>query len=66
MSADLLRRAAEKLRHPYLCNWPVGVPTALADWLEYEARDAELDLGSICGRELAVATARAILREESS
>ena len=38
---------------------------ALAAWLDYEACDAELDLGSIGGRELAYAVAQRILREPS-
>lgn len=50
-------------RYVALMHPPVAL--ALADWLDYEARDAELDLGSLAGRDLAFAVARAILREES-
>lgn len=33
----LMRRAAEMLRSPYLCNWDTDVAAALADWLDDEA-----------------------------
>lgn len=33
----LMRRAAEMLRSPYLCNWDTAVAAALADWLDDEA-----------------------------
>ncbi len=34
MSADLLRRAAAKLRDPLLCNWDRETALALAEWLD--------------------------------
>ncbi len=37
MTADLLRRAAAKLRDPLLCNWDRETALALADWLDAEA-----------------------------
>ena len=70
MSAELLRRAAEKLRSPLLCNWDRETALALADWLEPHAKD----LARVCDdvtwvdspgdTQHALAVARAILREE--
>jgi hypothetical protein len=62
MSADLLRRSAEKLRSPYLCNWPDGVPTALADVLEILSYVKRSELDDVLWRQ-ATDLARAILCE---
>lgn len=66
-SGDLYPRGGYNPRADmaYIAFMHPPVALALADWLDYTARDAELDLGPIGGRELAVKLARAILREGS-
>ncbi len=43
--AALMRRAAVRLRDPYLCALGFGIEHALADWLDDAAREAE-EVGS--------------------
>jgi hypothetical protein len=51
---DAMRRAAEHLRNPYLCNWDTTVAAALADWLDDHAAGG-------CGDAKATAVADALL-----
>ncbi len=44
---DLLRRAAEDLRSPYLCNWDPKVAHALAEAMDKVARVIRLDPGMV-------------------
>lgn len=62
MSADVLRRAAAKLRDPLLCNFDRELALALADWLESEA--ALLGFLGDNARQQGIAVARAVLRED--
>ncbi len=47
MTADLLYRAAAKLRDPLLCNWDRETALALADWLDAEA-DGHAAVEGVC------------------
>ncbi len=44
---DVLRRAAEDLRSPFLCNWDPQVAAALAGAMEQIARVIRLDPGMV-------------------
>lgn len=44
---DVLRKAAEDLRHPMLCNWDTAVAHALADAMEKVARVIRMDAGMV-------------------
>lgn len=71
MSAQLLRRAVEHLRDPYLCNFPREVAGAIADWIEGHAGDLERTGGNIYACESpgdishAINVARTFLRDRT-
>lgn len=70
MNADVnvLRRAAARLRDPYLGNWRIDVALALADALDAVAQAMRFgpDMASRLGYSELIAVARAVLGETES